>query len=70
MCTPFFVNALRKAGKVATSVFPSPVFISAIFVLFNTIPPTSWTSKCLKPNVRILASLVNANDSAINEFKF
>ena len=31
---------------MATSVLPSPVFISAIFPWWSTAPPISWTSKC------------------------
>ena len=46
------VHALLRRGRsgrrrdVATSVFPSPVFISAILPRCSTIPPTSCTSKC------------------------
>ena len=45
------VHALAFEGveirrSVATSVLPSPVFISAILPLCRTAPPMSWTSKC------------------------
>ena len=52
-CTPSWVNALRKTGKVATRVLPSPVAISAIeprcslsffTAPWSTTPPMSWTS--------------------------
>jgi hypothetical protein len=35
----FPVIVFRDAGKVATNVLPSPVFISAIFDYFKTRPP-------------------------------
>ena len=34
---------------VATSVLPSPVFISAILPWWSTMPPISWTSKGRMP---------------------
>src|SRR5205807_5768177 len=51
-CTPLPVNALRLTGKLATSVLPSPVFISAILPWCRTTPPTSCTSKWRIPMVR------------------
>ena len=56
--------ALRTIGSVATRVFPSPVFISAILPSCRTIPPTSCTSKCRMFNTLELASLVIAKESA------
>jgi peptidyl-prolyl cis-trans isomerase C len=43
-------------GSVATSVLPSPVFISAIAPSCSTMPPISWTSKWRWPSVRLAAS--------------
>src|SRR3989442_2412802 len=63
MCTPRPVRPLRYAGKVATSVLPSPVAISAIFPSWSTMPPISWTSKCRIPTVRRAASRQTANAS-------
>ena len=37
---------VQITGSVATSVFPSPVFISAIRPRCSTMPPISCTSKC------------------------
>ena len=37
-------TSLRKTGKVATRVLPSPVAISAILPLCNTTPPNNCTS--------------------------
>jgi len=51
----------RYAGRVATSVFPSPVFISAIFPSERAIPPSICESKCLKPILLTPASLTAAN---------
>src|SRR5688572_1260847 len=56
MCTPLPASALRYAGSVATSVLPSPVFISAILPRCSTIPPISCTSKCRMLSVRRPAS--------------
>ena len=64
MCTPCPVSEFRNAGSVATSVFPSPVFISAIFPSCRTIPPISCTSKCRIPSVRRPTSRVSANAGA------
>jgi hypothetical protein len=50
----------RKAGKVATSCFPSPVFISPISDHLKMSPPIR-TSKCLKPNGET-SFRVSAND--------
>src|SRR5947199_7122728 len=63
MCTPRPVRPFRYAGKVATSVLPSPVAISAIFPSWSTMPPISWTSKCRIPTVRRAASRQTANAS-------
>ena len=41
---------------VATNVFPSPVFISAMSPSWRAIPPISWTSKSRTPIVRLNAS--------------
>ena len=49
--------------RVATRVFPSPVFISAIIPLCRIIPPISWTSKCLSCIVLIDASRTTAKAS-------
>src|SRR6059058_2624070 len=63
MWTPVPASALRTAGRVAVSVLPSPVFISAIEPSWRTIPPISWTSKWRWPSVRRAASRVSANAS-------
>ena len=55
------MTEFRYAGRVATKVFPSPVFISAIFPSASEIPPSSCESKCLKPIVLFEASLTAAN---------
>ena len=52
--------AFKNAGKVATRVLPSPVFISEIFPSAKEMPPKSCESKCLSPKVRTLASLTAA----------
>src|SRR5919202_1187066 len=48
---------------VAASVFPSPVFISAILPSCNTIPPITCTSKGRCPKVRLAASRTTAKAS-------
>src|SRR5215212_2583240 len=48
---------------VAASVFPSPVFISAILPSCKTIPPISCTSKGRIPKVRLDASRTTAKAS-------
>src|SRR5688572_11834956 len=63
MCTPLPVSALRYAGSVATSVSPSPVFISAILPLCSTMPPSICTSKWRMCNVRLEASRTTAKAS-------
>src|SRR5687767_1283221 len=63
MCTPLPVSALRYAGSVATSVLPSPVFISAILPLCSTMPPSICTSKWRMRNVRLEASRTTAKAS-------
>ena len=63
MCTPLPVSALRYAGSVATSVLPSPVFISAILPLCSTMPPSICTSKWRMRSVRLEASRTTANAS-------
>ena len=55
--------AFKYTGNVATRVFPSPVFISAIFPLCRIIPPIIWTSKCLWPKVLFAASRTEAKAS-------
>ena len=50
-------------GSVATSVLPSPVFISAILPWWSTMPPTNWQSKCLMPSTLRDASRTVANAS-------
>src|SRR6266498_3959749 len=63
MCTPSPARAFRYAGMVATRVFPSPVFISAMLPSCRTIAPITWTSKCRWPIVRRAASRTEANTS-------
>src|SRR5258705_1459590 len=63
MCTPRPVSAFRYAGKVATSVLPSPVAISAIVPLWSTMPPISCTSKWRIPTLRRAASRQTAKAS-------
>src|SRR6266545_4320016 len=63
MCTPSPARAFRYAGMVATRVFPSPVFISAMLPSCRTIAPITWTSKCRWPIVRRAASRTEANAS-------
>ena len=41
---------------MATSVLPSPVFISAMMPSLSTMPPTSCTSKWRRPIERLAAS--------------
>lgn len=48
---------------VATKVFPSPVFISAIFPWCSTTPPITCTSKGLSPSVLRAASRTTAKAS-------
>ena len=62
-CTPFPESAFRYAASVATSVLPSPVFISEIWPWCSTMPPTSCTSKCRMFSVRRPASRTTANAS-------
>src|SRR6185503_1689166 len=61
--TPLPASALRYAGSVATSVLPSPVFISAILPRWRTMPPISCTSKCRMFSVRRPASRTTAKAS-------
>ena len=63
MCTPSPGKALRYAGRVAMSVLPSPVRISAMRPRCKARPPTSWTSKCRIPRVRRAASRTTAKAS-------
>jgi hypothetical protein len=56
---------LSAHGKVATSVLPSPVFISAIIPLCRAMPPMSWTSKWRMPRERTDASRVRAKQSGM-----
>jgi hypothetical protein len=53
----------RYSGSVATSVLPSPVYISAIAPRCRITPPTSCTSKWRMPSVRTLASRTRAKAS-------
>src|SRR2546425_2256853 len=62
-CAPLPASALRYRGSTATSVLPSPVFISAIFPWCRTMPPTIWTSKGRRPMVRRAASRTTAKAS-------
>ena len=62
-CTLLPVSAFRYAGKVATSVFPSPVRISAILPSCRAIPPTSCISKCRRPSALSPASRTTAKTS-------
>src|ERR671917_297038 len=48
---------------VAASVFPSPVFISAILPSCSTMPPMTCTSKGRIPKVRLEVSLTTAKAS-------
>ena len=48
---------------MATSVLPSPVFISAIMPRLSTMPPMSCTSKWRMPSARTAASRTTANAS-------
>src|SRR3990172_101054 len=50
-------------GSVATSVLPSPVFISAILPLCRMAPPINWTSKWRWPMVRRLPPRAGAEAS-------
>ena len=54
---------LRYIGIVATSVLPSPVFISAMSPSWRTMPPSTWTSKGRMPSARLAASRATANAS-------
>ena len=56
-------EGVEVGGRVATRVFPSPVFISAILPWWRTTPPISWTSKWRIPVVRREASRTTANAS-------
>src|SRR3569623_3140022 len=62
-CTPFPTSTLKYTGSVATSVLPSPVFISAMPRLLSTMPPISCTSKCRIFMVRDAASRTAAKAS-------
>ena len=58
---------------VATSVLPSPVFISAMLPMWSAAPPITWTSKCRLSRTRRLASRTVANasgssDSSVSPF--
>src|SRR5438093_6606368 len=63
MWTPLPVSPLSTEGRVATSVFPSPVAISAIFPAWSTMPPMSWTSKWRMASRRRPASRTRAKVS-------
>src|SRR5213592_4763716 len=63
MCTPCPAREFRYAGMVATRVFPSPVFISAMLPSCRAMAPMTWTSKCRWPIVRRAASRTEANAS-------
>ena len=63
MCTPPPVSAFKYAGRTATKVFPSPVFISAILPSCKDKPPIIWTSKRRLSSVRFIASLTRAKAS-------
>ncbi|MBT9170331.1 MAG: hypothetical protein DDT18_00672 [Actinobacteria bacterium] len=52
-------------GRVATRVFPSPVFISAIFPSWRTIPPRICTSKWRMFRVLLATSRTTAKVSYI-----
>ena len=54
---------MSAQGSVATSVLPSPVFISAILPPWSTAPPMSCTSKWRMPSARTLASRTAAKTS-------
>src|SRR5260370_10377594 len=60
MWTPRPASAFKAAGSVATSVLPSPVFISAIFPSWRTMPPINCTSKWRMLRWRRPASRVRA----------
>src|SRR2546425_1577954 len=62
-CAPLPASALRYRGSTATSVLPSPVFISAILRGDSVLAPTSWTAKGRKPVVRGAASQTTAKAS-------
>src|SRR5208337_87861 len=62
---PLPASAFNAAGSVATSVFPSPVFISEILPLCSTIPPINCTSKCRIFRKRRPASRTKANAGTI-----
>src|SRR4026209_1711032 len=46
---------------VATSVFPSPVFISAMSPSWSTIAPMSWTSNGRSPRARFPGARTGRN---------
>ena len=54
------VRPFRYSGRVATSVLPSPVIISAMAPWWSTMPPTICTSWWRSPRVRTLASRTSA----------
>ncbi len=51
---------------MATSVFPSPVFISAMSPSWSTIAPITWTSKWRIPTERFAASRTAAKASNVS----
>ena len=57
------MSAFKYAGNVDTSVFPSPVRISAILPSCSAIPPISCTSKWRILRTRLEASRTVANAS-------
>jgi len=63
MCTPRPERALRYAGRVATSVLPSPVRISENLAVVQDHPPISCTSKWRMLSTRLAASRTTAKDS-------
>ena len=56
-------SELSTTARVAVSVFPSPVFISAIWPSCSAMPPISWTSKWRIPIVRLPVSRTIAKHS-------
>ena len=59
----FPTSEFKYTGKVATKVFPSPVFISAILFSCRITPPINCTSKCLNLIVLFDVSLTTAKAS-------
>ena len=68
-CTPRPASALRYDGSVATSVLPSPVFISATQPRCSAAPPMSCTSKWRWPSTRRPASRTVANASGSRSWR-